>query len=167
MPKINNIADIINKNRSDVLDKVSKSKIYLNIPYYDKEYAKHYGAKWNAKKKLWYIFNDNPNKATILKMYKLQDKSEDKLIDIQCNLIFYYLNKKKNNNFISILNFKKKQNMKQIASLLANKCLIININKNEIIFRYKNKIWNLSLKEFNNKKNEISSSLVFYLSSKS
>ena len=32
------------------------TKIYLNVPYKDKENAKKHGCKWDPKKKKWYTF---------------------------------------------------------------------------------------------------------------
>ena len=34
-------------------------KIYLYVPYYNKDYVKKLGAKWDAEKKQWYIQNEN------------------------------------------------------------------------------------------------------------
>jgi ribonuclease HI len=37
-----------------------KDKIYLNVPYSEKENAKQYGAMWDAKKKKWFVFDMVP-----------------------------------------------------------------------------------------------------------
>ena len=37
----------------------NNTKIYLNVPYEEKEHAKSLGAKWNPKKKKWYSMNNN------------------------------------------------------------------------------------------------------------
>ncbi len=41
-------------------------KIYLNIPYNEKDEGKKLGTRWDPKKKKWYIFSDSNNKKTIL-----------------------------------------------------------------------------------------------------
>ena len=43
-----------------------KGKLYLNIPYSEKDEAKKLGAKWDSKKKKWFI--DNKNKHRIQMM---------------------------------------------------------------------------------------------------
>ena len=48
---------------------VKDDKIYLNVQYAEKEDAKKLGAKWNPKKKKWYIMSDNPNKELLLEKY--------------------------------------------------------------------------------------------------
>tara|TARA_Y100000310_G_scaffold172459_1_gene172572 strand:- start:338 stop:1264 length:927 start_codon:yes stop_codon:yes gene_type:complete len=41
------------------------AKIYLHIPYRDKEKYKHfYGALWDGKKRMWYIQNDKKSKCS-------------------------------------------------------------------------------------------------------
>jgi ribonuclease HI len=44
----------------------SKGKLYLNIPYSEKDEAKKLGAKWDSNKKKWFI--DNKNKHRIQMM---------------------------------------------------------------------------------------------------
>lgn len=39
----------------------SRQKVYLNVPYSSKEYAKSLGAKWDGGEKSWYVYEDNPN----------------------------------------------------------------------------------------------------------
>jgi len=46
-------------------------KIYLCVPYESKDEAKSLGCMWDFKKKLWYLFDNNPNKD---KLFKLFDK---------------------------------------------------------------------------------------------
>ena len=48
----------------------SLPKIYLNVPYSEKDLAKGKGAKWDAGKKKWFIHDDNPNKTELLTTYK-------------------------------------------------------------------------------------------------
>lgn len=45
-------------------DEINKSrgKIYLNVPYAEKDYAKQYGARWDPNFKSWYVFDSIPNK---------------------------------------------------------------------------------------------------------
>ncbi len=45
-------------------------KIYLNVPYSEKDLAKGKGARWDAGKKKWYIHDNNPNKTELLTTYK-------------------------------------------------------------------------------------------------
>ena len=37
----------------------NKQKIYLNVPYKEKDEAKSLGAKWDSDKKLWYCYNNS------------------------------------------------------------------------------------------------------------
>jgi len=46
------------------------NKIYLNVPYAKKEDAKSKGARWDAGKKQWYIYEDNKNKEELFDKYK-------------------------------------------------------------------------------------------------
>ena len=45
-------------------------KIYLNVPYSEKDLAKEKGARWDAGKKKWYIHDNNPYKDDLLSTYK-------------------------------------------------------------------------------------------------
>jgi ribonuclease HI len=56
-------------NNDDQIKKVSKARIYINVKYAEKEEAKSKGALWDANKKSWYIFEDNPNKSYLLSKY--------------------------------------------------------------------------------------------------
>ena len=42
----------------------SSDKIYLNVPFENKDFAKEYGAKWDIHKKKWY-YNNNLSKDNI------------------------------------------------------------------------------------------------------
>lgn len=57
--------------------KVSKekthNKIYLKVPYKDKEIIKVFDGKWDKQKKMWYIYNNNNRKDLILKLYEEHD----------------------------------------------------------------------------------------------
>lgn len=35
--------------------RVNKMKTYLNVPFAEKDFAKRYGAKWDAAAKKWYV----------------------------------------------------------------------------------------------------------------
>ena len=50
--------------------KEKSGKIYLNVSYAQKDDAKAKGARWDAGKKQWYIFENNSNKEELLKKYK-------------------------------------------------------------------------------------------------
>jgi ribonuclease HI len=45
------------------------SKVYLNVPFACKEEAKTLGAKWDAGKKKWYIFDNAPTKTLLLQKF--------------------------------------------------------------------------------------------------
>ncbi len=46
-----------------------KNRIYLNVPYVNKEHAKTLGTRWDPQKKKWYSFKDNKNIEELLKEY--------------------------------------------------------------------------------------------------
>ena len=46
------------------------SKIYLEVPYKNKEIAKSFGAKWCPEEKLWYYINN------------IEKEKEDKLLEL-------------------------------------------------------------------------------------
>lgn len=48
----------------------TKPKIYLKVTYQQKDEAKALGARWDATKKQWYLFEDNKNKEELLLKYK-------------------------------------------------------------------------------------------------
>ena len=52
------------------LDSVLYGKIYLIIPYSDKDQIKSYGGIWDNTQKKWYISNNNENIAIILNKWK-------------------------------------------------------------------------------------------------
>lgn len=41
------------------------SKIYLNVPYSQKEFAKKYGARWNPERKRWYVTDSIPSELEV------------------------------------------------------------------------------------------------------
>jgi len=50
-------------------DKLKTSKIYLSVPFSEKDKVKELGGKWDFKKKKWFIHNDNPYKEQLLNVY--------------------------------------------------------------------------------------------------
>jgi hypothetical protein len=50
-------------------EKESSNKIYLNVSYAQKDEAKSKGARWDANKKKWYTFDNNPNKNELVEKY--------------------------------------------------------------------------------------------------
>ena len=49
----------------------SKRKIYLNIPYTQRNQAKKLGARWDKKKKKWFIYENNKNKGQLIGRFSL------------------------------------------------------------------------------------------------
>lgn len=49
---------------------ISSNKIYLLVPYHEKEEAKKFNAKWDKDIKKWYIFNNNRDKNIVLQKWK-------------------------------------------------------------------------------------------------
>ena len=45
-------------------------RIYLNVPYKNKDYAKSKAAKWDVEKKKWYIYRDNKNYHDLISKYQ-------------------------------------------------------------------------------------------------
>ena len=43
-----------------------KRKIYLNIPYTQRNNAKKMGALWDPNKKKWFIYENNKNKGNLI-----------------------------------------------------------------------------------------------------
>jgi len=56
----------INNNEKPI---ISTQRIYLKVKYADKDDAKSKGARWDADKKSWYIYEDNSNKSYLLSKY--------------------------------------------------------------------------------------------------
>jgi ribonuclease HI len=46
-------------------------KIYLNVPFSQKDHAKNLGAKWDPAKKKWYIFDNIAERETLLKLFSV------------------------------------------------------------------------------------------------
>lgn len=65
----NKEADTLAKNaihQSTTTPSNTKKRLYLNLPYKDKEEGKRLGTKWDFKKKKWYITLDTDNQHLIL-----------------------------------------------------------------------------------------------------
>lgn len=57
-------------------------KVYLNIPYKDKEYAKELGCKWDPEEKKWYSIDSDRGKSNISEVLKIWDNPEPyKILD--------------------------------------------------------------------------------------
>jgi hypothetical protein len=54
---------------------------YLNVPYYDKDVAKAYGAKWDAEKKKWYCVGDTKDFGRWLGIEEFKDGGFTRLRD--------------------------------------------------------------------------------------
>jgi ribonuclease HI len=63
-------ADFLANKAIGVEPEMKNAKIYLNVAYSEKDDAKSKGARWDANKKQWYIYEDNKNKEELLKKYK-------------------------------------------------------------------------------------------------
>jgi len=46
------------------------TRIYLSVPFIQKDNVKELGGRWDASKKLWYIFSDCSNKEKVLSLFK-------------------------------------------------------------------------------------------------
>ncbi len=59
-------------------------KIYLNCPYGNKDEAKSHGAKWDGRKKKWWVSNDNYNKhKNLFEQWLLENHEPPKVDDYQ------------------------------------------------------------------------------------
>jgi ribonuclease HI len=59
----NENADLLaNSSISNVEKKQKKDKIYLEVPFQDKDIVKEKGAKWDVDKRKWFIYSDNEYK---------------------------------------------------------------------------------------------------------
>ena len=63
--------------------KVAKQKIYLNVPYREKDEAKYHGAKWDAGAKKWFVFERVPEalKRFDCRAAGRSSPAEDTLVD--------------------------------------------------------------------------------------
>lgn len=46
--------------------RAKEKRVYLNVPYNEKDEAKKLGAKWESAKKSWYILDNNKNKELMM-----------------------------------------------------------------------------------------------------
>jgi len=51
-------------------DTKEEKRIYLNVPYKEKDNAKASGARWDANIKKWYIYETNDKKDKLISIYK-------------------------------------------------------------------------------------------------
>jgi len=60
-----------NKNYKYLIDNYGKpfEKIYLNVPYAEKDYVKEKFAMYDKDKKAWFIYDHNPEKKLLLKLF--------------------------------------------------------------------------------------------------
>lgn len=63
----------IGRNEPTTTTNKASNKIYLNVPYKDKEIIKVFDGKWDKQKKSWYIFDKNQRKEQILKLYEINN----------------------------------------------------------------------------------------------
>ena len=63
---------IIDKTKDEKKTFIKQNKIYLNVPYSEKDAVKAKGGRWDADKKKWYIFENNTNKTELMETYKLK-----------------------------------------------------------------------------------------------
>ena len=67
----NNFDNDVKKINNDYINKKKEDRIYLKIPYDEKDDAKKLGAWWDSEKKLWYAPNKSYHK--LIKKYKKID----------------------------------------------------------------------------------------------
>jgi len=60
---------------------MTDSKIYLNVPYVEKDEAKALGARWDATKKKWYV----PNTIEISAFAKWQSETNTSELSLTTN----------------------------------------------------------------------------------
>ena len=56
---------------------MSAEKIYLVLPYAQKEEGKALGARWDADAKMWYFLSNNPNKLRVLNRWPKYERPQD------------------------------------------------------------------------------------------
>lgn len=65
-PTVKRIFMNVNKKSGPGQKQGTEDRIYLNVPYAQKEIAKKGGAKWDIHEKKWYIYEDNKWKVDLL-----------------------------------------------------------------------------------------------------
>lgn len=57
-------------------------RVYLNIPFGDKDYAKELGCRWDPNRKKWYCIDSDYGKSNVSKCIQIWDNPEPyKIID--------------------------------------------------------------------------------------
>jgi hypothetical protein len=46
-----------------------RNRIYLNVPFNEKEFVKKLGGLWDPEQKKWYIFDDNMYRFELIQKY--------------------------------------------------------------------------------------------------
>ena len=46
-------------------------KLYLSVPFIKKDIVKGLGGRWDADKKLWYIYDNSETKDSVLKLFSV------------------------------------------------------------------------------------------------
>lgn len=69
----NDKADNLANKAVEEIKEEADDKIYLLVPYSQKEIIKINGGKWDSIRKRWYILGNNKNKEQILSTYELSD----------------------------------------------------------------------------------------------
>lgn len=77
----NENADLLaNSSISNFEKKEKKDKIYLEVPFQDKDIVKEKGAKWDVDKRKWFIYSDNEYKEELLTRTKAVQKENGEKI---------------------------------------------------------------------------------------
>ena len=56
-------------NKAIGVEQCPYNKVYLNVPYSEKDYCKSLGGKWDSSIKKWYVFSNNENIKLIQEKY--------------------------------------------------------------------------------------------------
>ena len=63
-------------------------RVYLNIPYSDKDYAKNLGCRWDPERKSWYCIDSDKGKSNVSECTEIwSDPEPYKIIDNEIHLI--------------------------------------------------------------------------------
>jgi len=73
----NSPVDLSGRSSSEIITTLILyyTKIYLDIPYSEKDEEKKKGIKWDANKKKWYIYHTNNNLDYFIDKYKITDET--------------------------------------------------------------------------------------------
>jgi len=58
-----------NPNASTMAQRFASKKIYLDVPFDEREDAKSEGFRWDMASKRWYIFENHPNAEEMCERY--------------------------------------------------------------------------------------------------